>query len=81
MRIKLGLLNVSFESLLHSDGGNLPVTSDTRNPIYRRRFGGYQLTCMTDWRTSIKETKAYPTICIPTNNANWRLPKQESQWL
>lgn len=40
-------------------------------------MNGCQTTLKTCWRASGKETKAYPTICIPTNYANWGLPKQE----
>ena len=72
-------MNVSFEFLLRSDGGNLPDTSNTSTINYSSRFMGYQKTCMTCRRTGDKETKAYPTILQPINNVNWRLPKAERQ--
>nr|DAK85111.1 MAG TPA: hypothetical protein [Caudoviricetes sp.] len=36
------MVNVSFEFLLRSDGGNLPDTSNTSTINYSSRFMGYQ---------------------------------------
>lgn len=54
-----------------------PETSDRSTFVIDRSMNGCQTTLKTCWRASGKETKAYPTICIPTNYANWGLPKQE----
>ena len=45
--------------------------------VIDRSANGCQTTHKTCWRASDKEAKAYPTIRIPTNYANWGLPKQE----
>ena len=77
MRIKLYLLNVGFEFSLGANRGNLPVTSAMGNFVSCLGAKGYRLTHRTCWRTSGKETKAYPTIRNPINYANRGLPKQE----
>ena len=77
MRIKLGLLNVSFEFPLRPGQRKVPETSDVSTFVIDRSANGCQTTHKTCWRTSGKEAKAYPTICIQTNYANWGLPKQE----
>jgi hypothetical protein len=77
MRIKLGLLNVSFEYSLFLDMGKVSGTLDVSTGINKSCMSGYQSTHITCWRTSIKETKAYPTICTPIHYANWRYPKRK----
>ena len=62
MRIELGLLNASFEFPFREGEGKLPVTFDAENTVRSRQTVGYQIFRMTCWRTSAKETKAYPTI-------------------
>ena len=79
MRIKLYLLNVSFEFSLGANRGNLPDTSAVSNFANYLCAKGYQSVHRTCWRTSGKETKAYPTIRIPIDYANRGLPKQERQ--
>jgi len=70
---------VSFEFSLGVNRGKLPVTSAMSNFAIYFLAKGYHQAHRTCWRTSGKETKAYPTICNPTNYANWGLPKQESR--
>ena len=80
--MKLYLVNVSFEFLLCSDGGNLPDTSSTSTINYSNRFMGYQKTCMTGRRTGDKETKAYPTICnLLTTLTGDYLRQNAKKWL
>jgi len=70
MRIKLYLLNTSFEFPFREGEGNLPETFDAVNGVGSRQTTGYQSPRMTCWRTSAKEAKVYPTIQIPTNSVN-----------
>jgi hypothetical protein len=77
MRIKLSLLNASFEYSLILSMGNVSVTHDVSTGIKRSCMPGYQSTHITGWGSSHKETKAYPTICIPIHYANWRYPKRK----
>lgn len=71
------MVNVSFQSPFSSGQGKVPVTLDVGTYVFTCSADGYLLSYMTCWRTNGKETKAYPTIRIPTNYANWGLPKQE----
>jgi len=57
--------------------GKVSDTHDVSTNIYFLGMVGYRTTHITDWRTSNKETKAYPTICIPIHYANWRYPKRK----
>jgi hypothetical protein len=77
MRIKLGLLNVSFEFSLNLNRGNAPDTSDVSSSIKGLHYTWLPINSMTRWRTSSKETKAYPTIYIPVHYINWRYPKRK----
>ena len=77
MRIKLNLLNVSFEYSLVLNMGNVSDTHDVSTSINFCHMLGYQSTYITRWRTSSKETKTYPTIYIPNHYANWRYPKRK----
>ena len=74
---RTGFVIVSFEFPLAAGQRKVPVTSDMSTFKHVQRLNGYQFTHKTCWRTSGKEAKAYPTIRIPTNHANWGLPKQE----
>ena len=74
---RTGFVIVSFESPLWQGQRKVPETSDMSRFGYGQHPNGYQLTHKACWRTSGKEAKAYPTIRIPTNHANWGLPKQE----
>ena len=74
---RTGFVIVSFEFPLRQGQRKVPETSGMSTFGYVRHPSGYQLTHKTCWRTSGKEAKAYPTIRIPTNYANWGLPKQE----
>ena len=77
IRIKLSLLNVSFEYSFRLNMGNVSVTHDVRASMEVLYMLGYQLIHMTCWRSSDKETKAYPIICIPIHYANWSYPKRK----
>ncbi len=71
------MLNVSFEFPLREGVGNLPDTHDIRNADKTVLFAVYHKHYVT-WRGSaVKETKAYPTIRRPNNDANRGLPKSE----
>ena len=74
---RTGFVIVSFEFSSEPEQRKVPETSDMSTSVIARSADGCQTTHETCWRTSGKETKAYPTIRIPTNYANWGLPKQE----
>jgi hypothetical protein len=75
MRIKLDLLNASFEYSFRLNMGNVSATHDVSTSINSLGMLGYQSTHMTRWRSSSKETKACPTICTPIHYTNWGCPK------
>ena len=77
IRIKLSLLNVSFEYSFRLNMGNVSVTHDVSTNMKDRDVFGYHRTHMTCWGSSDKETKAYPIICIPIHYTNWRYPKRK----
>ena len=74
---RTGFVIVSFEFPLCPGQRKVPETSDMSTSVIVRSADGCQTTHETCWRASGKEAKAYPTIRIPTNHANWGLPKQE----
>ena len=68
---------VSFEFSLRPEQRKVPETSGMSTFVIVRSANGYQITHKTCRGAGGKETKAYPTIRIPTNHANWGLPKRE----
>jgi hypothetical protein len=74
---KTGLVECELRVFVRPEQRKVPETSDMSTFGYGRHPNGYQSTHKTCWRASGKEAKAYPTIRIPTNHANWGLPKQE----